>query len=156
LRIGPLPDSSLVSTTIGQIRQVVCASPAYLKLHGTPKRPADLARHDCITFDSALNAKSWVFGTGKSKVDVRLRSRLSVNTAEAAVDAALAGAGITRVLSYQMAAAAEANKLKTLLRDFEPAPWPVNLVYAEQGQLPLKLRAFIDFAAPRLRESLAQ
>jgi DNA-binding transcriptional LysR family regulator len=154
VRIGQLPDSSLVATSIGYVRNVVCASPAYLREHGTPKEPTDLARHDCINFEGSHSTKNWTFGTGKSRADVKIRARLSVNTAEAAVDAALAGVGITRVLSYQMAAAAKANGLKILLRTFEPPPLPINLVYAEQGLLPLKLRAFLDFAAPPLRNSL--
>jgi DNA-binding transcriptional LysR family regulator len=81
-----------------------------------------------------------------------VRSRLIVNTAEAAIDAAIAGVGVTRVLSYQIDQASRAGLLDTALRDFEPAPLPISLVYAGQSRLPLKLRAFLDFAAPRLRE----
>jgi DNA-binding transcriptional LysR family regulator len=79
-----------------------------------------------------------------------------VNTAEAAIDAAIAEVGITRVLSYQVASALRAGTLALALREFEPKPWPVSLVYAGQGLLPLKLRAFLDFAAPRLKARLAQ
>jgi DNA-binding transcriptional LysR family regulator len=84
-----------------------------------------------------------------------VRSRLSVNTAEAALDAAIAGAGVTRVLSYQAAKAVEEGRLRIVLEAFEPAPVPVSLIHAAQGLLPLKTRSFIDFAAPRLRGSLA-
>ena len=80
-----------------------------------------------------------------------VRSRLSVNTAEAAIDAAVAGVGITRVLSYQVASALADGRLATLLEEYEPTPWPVSLVHTGQSLLPLKLRAFLDFAAPRLK-----
>jgi DNA-binding transcriptional LysR family regulator len=82
---------------------------------------------------------------------VPVRSRLAVSTAEAAVDAAVAGVGITRVVSYQMADALRAGALKIVLASFEPAPWPVSLVHTGQAILPLKLRAFLDFSTPRLK-----
>jgi DNA-binding transcriptional LysR family regulator len=84
-----------------------------------------------------------------------IHSRLIVNTAEAAIDAAIAGLGITRVLSYQVAAAIQEGALAIALTEFEPPPWPVSLVFAGQRLLPLKLRAFLDFAAPRLRQRLS-
>ncbi len=83
-----------------------------------------------------------------------IHSRLTVNTAEAAIDAAAAGLGLTRVLSYQIVAAERAGSIEVVLQDFEPEPWPVHLVYLGQGLLPLKLRAFLDFAAPRLKARL--
>lgn len=83
-----------------------------------------------------------------------MRSRLSVSTAESAVDAAIAGVGVTRVVSYQMADALRSGSLQIARADFEAAPWPINLVHAGQGVLPLKLRAFLDFAKPRLRTRL--
>lgn len=96
--------------------------------------------------------RAWGFRGSKAEIQVPIHARLSVTTAEAAIDAAVAGVGITRVLSYQAAAAIAAGGLEILLADFEPQPSPIHLVYAEQGLLPLKLRAFVDFAAPRLRE----
>jgi DNA-binding transcriptional LysR family regulator len=154
VRIGELPDSSLNATRVGSIRRVVCASPQYFSAHGTPKTPADLAAHRCITFDALTSAGVWSFNSARAEIAVPVHSRLVVNTAEAAVDAAIAGAGITRVLSYQTEAARRAGQLKIILRDYEPAPVPVSLVYAGPKRLPLKLRAFIDFAAPRLRKRL--
>ncbi|RVD58104.1 LysR family transcriptional regulator [Mesorhizobium sp. M7A.F.Ca.ET.027.03.2.1] len=156
IRIGQLPDSSLVAIGVGAIRRVVCASPAYLAEHGTPTAPADLETHDCITFEGLASAASWSFIRGKAEIPVRVRSRLQVNTAEAAIDAAIAGVGLTRVLSYQIEAALRSGTLRILLQEFEPAPWPVSLVHAGHGLLPVKLRAFLDFAAPRLKERLAQ
>jgi DNA-binding transcriptional LysR family regulator len=145
LRIGALSDSSLVAVRLGELRRVVCASPAWLKANGTPKTPADLAGKDAITFGS-----NWMFG----RETIALNERLSLNTAEAALDAAIAGLGVTRVLSYQAAQAVAAKKLRIVLADFEPEPLPVNLLRTEHGLLPAKTRAFFDFAVPRLRKAL--
>jgi DNA-binding transcriptional LysR family regulator len=150
-RIGELPDSSLVATRLGAIRRVVCASPGYFAERGKPQRPQQLVAHDCITFQGLSSPEAWTFRKGKSEVTVAIHSRLTVNTAEAAIDAAQAGVGLTRVLSYQIARARQAGTIATALEDFEPPPWPVNLVYPSQGRLPVKLRAFLDFAAPRLK-----
>jgi DNA-binding transcriptional LysR family regulator len=156
LRIGELPDSSLVATRLGAIRRVVCASPRYFAERGTPRKPDDLGAHDCITFGGLTSPHEWIFTEGKSTRPVAIHSRLVVNTAEAAVDAAVASIGVTRVLSYQAAAAVRAGALAVVLREYEPKPWPVNLVHAGQPMLPLKLRAFLDFATPRLRARISQ
>jgi DNA-binding transcriptional LysR family regulator len=156
VRIGELPDSNLIAARVGGIRQIVCASPAFCKEHGTPKHPADLSRHPCITFEGMTSQRSWKFAVNGKSVTVPVRSRLIVNNAEAAVDAAAASVGIARVLSYQAATALRARKLVRILRKFEPMPSPINLVYAGQGRLPIKLRAFIDYATPRLRKKLAE
>jgi len=134
---------------------VVCGSPAYFAERGTPKTPGDLRKHDCITFAGLMSPDIWVFGSGKSNMSAAVHSRLVVNTAEAAIDAAVAGVGITRVLSYQVASAIQSGALVLALREFEPAAAPVSLVYAGQGLLPLKLRAFLDFAGPRLKARLS-
>jgi DNA-binding transcriptional LysR family regulator len=154
VRIGDLPDSSLVATRIGAIRRVVCGSPAYFAARGTPKDPGDLAMHDCVTFEGLMSPTAWSFGTAKSPRSVRIHSRLVVNTAEAAIDAAAAGGGVTRVLSYQIASALRDGALAVVLEEFEPGPSPVSLVYTGERMLPLKLRAFLDFAAPRLKARL--
>jgi DNA-binding transcriptional LysR family regulator len=155
VRIGTLADSSLIAARAGSIRRVICASPAYFAARGTPQSPHELAAHDCITFEGLMSPKSWAFRAGKSDVAVPIHSRLTVNTAEAAVDAAIAGAGVTRPLSYQIAKALEEGTLVTALEEFEPMPVPVSLVYQGQGQLALKLRAFLEFAGPRLKARLA-
>src|SRR5499427_8274152 len=146
VRIGELPDSRLVATRVGAVSRVVCGSPDYFRRRGTPKSPGALAAHDCITFQGLASPEEWTFGAGRSRASVVVRSRLIVNTAEAAIDAAVAGLGVTRVLSYQIADAIEAGALTIVLAAFEPAPWPVSLVYAGGGRLlPIKLRAFLDF-----------
>jgi len=154
IRIGELPDSSVVATRLGVVRPVLCASPAYLSEHGHPHHPRELAAHDLVVFSGLGVPGTWRFGSGRSAISLAPRARLTVNTAEAAIDAVTAGAGITRVLSYQAAAAFAEGRLTRLLRKFEPPSLPVNLLYVGGGRLPQKLRAFIDFAAPRLRARL--
>ncbi|VVE77236.1 LysR family transcriptional regulator [Pandoraea sputorum] len=155
LRIGHLPDSSMVASRIGTVRRVVCASPNYLATHGEPKKPQDLAGQACITFEVLASRRAWEFGEGRTGQSVPIRSRLAVNTAEAAISAAVLGVGFVRVLSYQVAQAVRDDALRVVLDDFEAAPLPVNLVHKGQTPLPLKLRAFLDFAAPRLRARIA-
>ncbi len=155
VRIGPLPDSSLVATRVGEVRQVVCACPEYLALRGEPMVPEDIAFHDCISYEGLAGTQAWPFYRDTAVSLIPIRSRLIVNGAEAALDAACGGLGLTRVLSYQCEPAREAGQVRIVLPDYEPAPWPVSLVYAGQGRLPIKLRAFLDFAAPRLRSQLA-
>lgn len=154
LRIGPLPDSSLVATRLGTVRHVICASPDYLATHGAPTTPDDLARHRVISFDSVSALSSWSFEADGVEIAASFRSRLSVNTIDAAIDAALAGAGLVRALSYQIAGHVRAGRLAIVLENFEPKPRPVHLVYDSQNRLPLKLRAFVDFVVPRLRQRL--
>jgi DNA-binding transcriptional LysR family regulator len=134
VRIGELADSSLIAQRIGSVRRVTCASPAYLAKRGRPRKPEDLANHDCIGF----GADDWL-----------VRPRLTVTTAEAAIDAAIAGLGITRVLSYQL----REQPLQRILTSFEPPPLPVHLVHAAT-QVPRKLRAFLDLAGARLKPIL--
>ena len=152
VRIGDLPDSSLIATRIGAIRHVVCGSPGYFAARGMPKTPDELGRHDCITFEGLMSPNVWTFAVGKS---VPIHSRLVVNTAEAAISAATAGVGVTRVLSYQVAQEIRAKQLVLVLKDFELAPWPVSLVYTGQRLLPFKVRVFLDYATPRLKAAIS-
>ncbi len=156
LRIGALPDSSMVATRVGSVRRVICGSPDYFASHGTPTRPDDLAGLTCVTFFGVSSALSWAFVSRRQRLQpfAPPRSRLSVNTAEAAIDAAIAGVGITRVFSYQVARAVNDGKLMIVLKDFEPDPIPVSLIYPGREPLPLKMRSFLDFAVPELRKSL--
>jgi DNA-binding transcriptional LysR family regulator len=152
VRIAALPDSSLVATRVGAIRRIVCASPLYLREKGRPRRPQELAAHDCITFEGLEATHAWSF---PGIPPVPLRVRLAVNSAEAAIEAAQAGIGLTRVLAYQARHALQAGDLEMLLEEFEPEPVPVQLVHRGGRVLPLKLRAFLDFATPRFRAGLA-
>ena len=150
LRIGELADSGLVATKVGEIRRVVCASPAYLAAYGHPEMPADLVRHACISFEGLMASSRWVF----PEETVEIHTRLTVTTADAAISAAQMGLGVIRVLSYQVADAVRAGTLERLLSAYEPVPAPVSLIYPGRGRLPMKCRAFLDYAAPRLRERL--
>jgi DNA-binding transcriptional LysR family regulator len=156
LRIGELPDSSLTVTRVGSVRRVMCASPDYLKAHGTPAVPAELSQHSVISFERVSAPTTWRFEKGGEELDASFRARLSVNTIDAAIDAGLAGTGLIRAVSYQVAEYVRAQRLVLVLEGFEPAPQPVHVVYDRQNRLPLKLRAFIDFVIPRLRERLRQ
>lgn len=155
IRIGELPDSTLFATRVGSVRRVVCGSPAYLEARGVPATPDDLAAHQCVTFEVMASMRAWVFGTGRREISVPVRSRFSVNTAEAAIAAAKLGVGLIRVLSYQVNDAVRDGSLNVVLESFESAPLPVNLVHKGKAPLPLKLRAFLDFVTPRLRERTA-
>jgi DNA-binding transcriptional LysR family regulator len=154
VRIGALQDSSMIATHVSSVRRVVCASPPFLASVGAPKVPADLSKFVCITFDSFTSSATWSFVTPGSRTEraVPIHSRLSVNTAEAAIDAAVAGVGLTRVLSYQAAKAVAESKLKIVLAKYKRDPLPVNLVHLGPGLLPFKTRAFLDFVAGRLRK----
>src|ERR1700761_3787494 len=156
VRIGRLPDSSLIATQVGTIRRVTCASPAFLASHGTPKIPADLALLPCVIFDMLADGAAWTFASkdGRTQQSVRIQPRLLVNTAEAAIDAAIAGVGVTHVLSYQTASAIQDGRLVRILQPFEQPAVPVSLIHAGQGLLPLKMRSFVEFAAPRMRKAL--
>jgi len=155
VRIGELPDSGIVARRVGAIRRVVCASPEYLAARGRPERPDELGGHDCVTFNGFMRPDSWDFVTGGSRTVVPVQSRLTIDAGDAVVDAGLAGLGVICVFSYQVAAAIREGKLLVLLETFEPPPLPVNIVYLGGGLLPLKVRAFLDFAAPRLKARLA-
>ncbi len=155
LKIGDLSDSGSIALKTGVVRRVVCASPAYIGAKGAALHPRDLAAHDCITFTAFDMANEWTFAKGKRIEKYPVRSRLSVSTAEAAADAAIAGLGVTRLLCYQVSKAIADGRLKLLMRDYEPTPLPVQLVYPSGRLVPQKLRAFLDFVAPRLKEKLA-
>jgi DNA-binding transcriptional LysR family regulator len=155
LRVGELHDFSLVAKKVGTVRRITCASPAYLKRRGVPKTPDDLKVHDCITFENTLSSQAWVFNVGKTEKSFPIHSRLVVSTAEAAVDAAVAGMGITRMLDYQVAPQRRAGALRLIMESYSSAPKPVHLIYEAGKHLPLKIRTFLDYAAPRLKKTMA-
>jgi DNA-binding transcriptional LysR family regulator len=157
VRIGPLPDSTMIATRVGLMRTVVCASPKLLAGQGVPKSPEDLVGLRCVNFEFLSPASAWPFRLKSTKgtTDVPIRPCLSVTTAEAAVWAAAQGLGVTRVLHYQCAEAIKDGSLRIILANFEVEPLPVHLLHTGPGALPSKMRVFLDFAAGRLRESLS-
>ena len=159
-RLAHLPDSSQHATHLGEVRRILCASPAYVARQGRPDTPAELSNHACIMSNEAA-AEPWSFAqeSGARRRTLRavvIRPRLIVNAAAAAIDSALDGYGITRVMSYQVAADVAAGRLMLLLPTYEPPPIPVHFVMQADRSITAKLRAFIDFAAPLLRSELTR
>jgi DNA-binding transcriptional LysR family regulator len=154
VRIGPLPDSALVARRLGEITWVVCASPDYLRRRGEPRAPADLQGHDFIALEGLQRYRDWSFAGEGATNQLSVAPRFSVNTAEGVIAGAVAGLGVARVMSYQAAASVRDGTLAPIMADWTPSPLPVHLVHAAHPQQPLKLRAFLDFVAPRLQERL--
>jgi DNA-binding transcriptional LysR family regulator len=151
IRIGDLPDSSMQAIRVGQVRRVVCASPAYLKAHGIPLTPDDLHQHAIVSASSVTPNPEWRMVENGVSRSIRLQARMTTTTNDSAVAAVVGGFGLTRLLSYQVAEHLRARRLKTVLSDFEPAPLPVHVVHREGRQASHRVRAFIDFAIDRLK-----
>ena len=154
LRIGQLPDSSLIAHQIGEVRQVLVASPRYLAKRGMPTTPAELRRHDLIVFTGLRPSRAWNLGKDKAPGRVALEPRFEINDAAAAIAATQAGHGIALLVSYMVAAQIGQGRLVPVLDDVAPPPVPVQLVYPESKLVAPKLRAFLDYATPRLRARL--
>ncbi|MBH9553196.1 LysR family transcriptional regulator [Inhella gelatinilytica] len=152
VRIGELPDSSLQAIRVGQVRRVICAAPEYLARHGMPQDPDDLAAHTLIAASSVSSATEWKLGGERTAA---ISPRLITTSNDSAVAAAVAGFGITRLMSYQVDEAVRAGRLRLLLQAFEPAPLPVHLVHREGRHASQKARAFLDLAIERLRANAA-
>jgi len=155
IRIGQLPDSSLRAIRVGQVRRVICASAGYLKKHGAPKTPADLADHPLIAATAVSAGAEWTFTKGKQKIGVRISPRILVNTNDGALEAARNGFGLTRLISYQVASELAAGKLKTVLSEYEEAPLPVHVIHREGRHGSAKVRSFVDLAVTKLRADTA-
>jgi DNA-binding transcriptional LysR family regulator len=154
LRVGQLPDSSLIARQVGEVRRILVASPAYLSKNGTPKAPTDLKHHSMIAFTGLLPNREWVFGEGKTARRLMLKPRFEINDAAAAIAAAEGGGGITIALSYMVARQIGERQLQQVLGSFAPSAVPVQLVYPESRLVAPKVRAFVDYAAPKLRSAL--
>lgn len=157
VRIAELPDSGLSAVRVGTVRRIVCASPAYLAARGTPRSPAELAEHEAIPFFQGSTLQDWTFhhagrtGAVSRTETIRPRARLIVNQADVAVAAAVAGRGVTRVMSYQAAAAIRAGELVVLMEEFEPPPIPIQVVHQEGRRASARVRALVDVLAEGLR-----
>ena len=149
VRIAPLPDSTLHAVQVGTVHRVVCASPAFLAAHGEPRTPAELTRFGAIAFSIGGEApEPWTFGGGEV---VRPRSQLLVNSNDVAIAGAVAGHGLARVLSYQIAPLLRSGALRRVLQEFEPPSVPVSLVSLEGRRAAPRVRRFLEFAVARLR-----
>jgi DNA-binding transcriptional LysR family regulator len=156
VRIANLPDSSLVSRHVGDVRRMLVASPGYLAKHGPPKTPEDLKIHAVIGQTGLMpNRELRYFKAGKP-ARITLPIRFEINDALACISAAEQGKGITIALSYMVSDALRDGRLVPVLNKFRPPPVPVNLIYAQRRIMAPKIRAFIDFAAPRLSAALSE
>jgi DNA-binding transcriptional LysR family regulator len=144
VRIGQLPDSSLVARHVGDMRRIMVASPGYLKSRGEPKKPQDIAAHDAIQSGSTAGQAEWRFVEGGNEIRMDYAPRLVTNTADAAIRYAEAGGGLTRVLAYQAAEAIKRGRLKIVLAKFEQPALPIHIVYPTSRLLSAKVRTFID------------
>jgi DNA-binding transcriptional LysR family regulator len=154
IRIGNLPDSTLIARRVGEVHWVTCASPGYVEQRGCPASPADLADHDCIAYEGLELWRAWSFTSPQGMQTITVRPRFSVNTADAVIAGAVAGIGVAYVMSYQAAESVRDGTLIPILTKWAPAPVPVQIVHAARQHHPLKLRAFLDFVLPRLQQRI--
>lgn len=150
IRIGHLPDSSQTAIKVGSVRRVICGAPSYFERHGVPDHPSDLAGRRIIAATSAWTSLDWRFGRD-SRTVAHVTPALFCNSNEGAISAARSGWGLTRVLSYQIGPDLLGGTLQTTLDDFEEEPLPIHIVHPEGRNASAKVRAFVDFAAVRLR-----
>ncbi len=155
VRIAELPDSALAAIRVGSVRRVLCASPDYLAAAGHPKSPRELVEHQTIDFTNIMNRGEWAFAQQGRSYSVKTRSRLQANSADVAIAAAVAGRGITRVLSYMIAPQVERGELEIVLPEFTPLPVPVHVVHKEAGQTSGRVRAVVDLLAAQLKAAPA-
>ena len=155
VRIASLPDSSLVSKHVGDVTRMLVASPAYISKRGNPQTPDDLLLHAIIAQTALMPNREWRFSKAGKLARITLPARLEVNDAHACIDAAERGHGITIALSYMVKDAIRMGRLVPVLPEFAPPPVPVNFIYAQRRMLMPKVRAFIDFTAPRLNAALS-
>jgi DNA-binding transcriptional LysR family regulator len=151
VRIARLPDSSMIAVPVGQVRRVVCASPQLLRAVGEPRRPEELATRPCVRFRGLTPGSAWTFHDAGRELAVSVGGGFATNHAAAALEACAAGLGFGLFLSYQVEPALRVKQLRVVLRDFEPPPFPVSLVYSDARLLSLRLRVFLDWMKERLR-----
>lgn len=151
VRIGHLADSSLVAIPVGEVRRVVCASPAYLRTHGTPRRPEDVRAHRCVRFTGLAPRAEWTFGANPHKVAIN--SVLTCNQVDAAIEVCASGLGLGSFLSYMVAPLVRTGRLRLVLEEFEAEPLPVQFLYPYSRILSPTVRAFADLCVPKLRQT---
>ncbi len=151
LRIGELPDSSLRALRVGQVRLITCAAPDYLARHGRPNSPKALREHSIIASSAGDNAIDWRFDSRSGGQTLRLNPRLTTTSNDAAIAAAIAGLGITRLLSYQLAEHLAAGRLQAVFDWPESPDWPIHIVHREGRHTAARIRSFVDLLAGRLR-----
>jgi DNA-binding transcriptional LysR family regulator len=153
VRIGHLGDSSLVAIPLGKVRRVICASPAYLRKHGTPRRPEDLRGHRCIRFTGLAPRSEWHFRANSRSLAVPVDTLMSCNLSDTAIEACVDGLGLGAFLSYMVAPLRRSGKLAYVLEDFEVEPLPVQFLYPRSRLLSTTVRALADLCVARLRRT---
>lgn len=151
IRIGDLPDSSLTAVNCGSVRQVVFGAPEYFEKHGLPQNPEDLADHALIQSLAVTPSREWGFQVGGARTSVQIKPRVQMNTNDAAIEMALRGWGLSKVISYQISPFIDAGRLQAVLEEFELPPMPIYVVHQEGRMVSGKVRAFVDFMVERLR-----
>ena len=154
VRIGHLPDSSMMSRHVGEVRRLLVASPDYLSKRGIPSHPEDLKLHSIISQSALMPNGEWRYWRGGKPARIALPARFEINDAHACIAAAEEGQGITIALSYMVNSALRQGKLVSILAPFTPPPIPVSLVWPQRRMTVPKVRAFIEHAAPRLHARL--
>ncbi len=156
IRIGELPDSSLIAARVGTVRRVMVASPDYIKIHGLPQHPHDLPQHRLIQALGMGTSPDWKFLENGKPLSVRVEPRIRMNTNDAAIELAVRGWGLLRLLlSYQIAPYLADGRLHTVLSEYELPPLPIHVVHQEGRMVSAKVRAFVDFMIERLRSNSA-
>ena len=153
IRIGKLSDSSMRARKVGEVRLCLVASPKYLEKHGLPQTIEDLSQHTLIASNSGSINPDWHFKCKNKNHTLRIKPRLTVTTNQAAILAAKAGFGITRIISYQIAEELNNNELKIVLEPFELPPMPINIIHREDRLSSNKVRSFIDLLAENLQKN---
>ena len=153
VRVGDLPDSNLVAHALGQVRQVVVASPGYLQVNGVPAHPVDLAQANCLRF-SGPHPSPWTFRVGRRQVTVAVQGNLECNLAAPLLDACARGIGLARVQSYQAAPFIRSGRLQVVLQEFETPAHAVSAVHASRRLQPASVRALVDWFRKDLSPAL--
>ena len=155
IRIGHLRENNLNAIKVGEVRQVICAAPAYFERYGRPKHPEDLSSANIVMSSASHLLSDWVFMKDSTPLSFRFNPRLVVTANQAAINIASRGWGLTRVLSYQVASRVVAGELELVLEDFEPPALPIHVVYQKSNRVAAKVRTFVDFLVERLERDEA-
>ena len=154
VRIGPLPDSSMIAIPVGEVRRVVCASPELLNNSAMPYQPEDLTDRACVRFSGITIGDSWLFKEGGKARNVQVKPVFNCNQAAASIEACMAGLVYGMFLSYMVAPQLKAGTLKLVLEEFETTPLPVHVVYQHAKYISTRTRVFVDWLTRELRHQL--
>ncbi|PTR27947.1 LysR family transcriptional regulator [Pseudomonas sp. GV085] len=155
IRIGHLHENNQHAIKVGEVRQVICAAPAYFEQYGKPRHPGELSTANIVMSSASHLLSDWQFVNDGNALSFRFEPRLVVTANQAAINIACLGWGLTRVLSYQVAGHVASGALEVVLQEFEPPALPIQVVYQKSNRVPAKVRTFVDFLADRLGQDAA-